>query len=147
MACPYSNEVATHRTQVIEWMQAWSRRHAQPVLATETPDEEVLDIRLGDRRQIFLWSPRQEESIHILIFGMLSGTEHRHGCPGRFTNSAGESVYVLEDTQRRFRNVFNPPGALVHGWQMPDAETMAFLDKHVYGKESTFRKMSGSSWL
>ena len=31
--------------------------------------------------------------------------------------------------------------------RLPDPETMRMLDKHVYGKESKFRKMSGSGWL
>lgn len=31
--------------------------------------------------------------------------------------------------------------------RLPDAETMRFLDKHIYGKESKFRRMSGTDWL
>ena len=35
----------------------------------------------------------------------------------------------------------------VRDGRLPDAETMAFLDKHIYGKESEFRRMSGKGWL
>jgi hypothetical protein len=35
----------------------------------------------------------------------------------------------------------------VRDGRLPDSETMRLLDRHVYGSESKFRKMSGSGWL
>lgn len=37
---------------------------------------------------------------------------------GWFTNSGGELVVLLEDSKRRTRTVFDPPGFKVHGWQI-----------------------------
>ena len=31
--------------------------------------------------------------------------------------------------------------------RLPDSETMAFLDKHIYGKENKLRRLSGNDWL
>lgn len=31
--------------------------------------------------------------------------------------------------------------------RLPDSETMAFLDRHIYGKERELRKLSGKGWL
>jgi len=31
--------------------------------------------------------------------------------------------------------------------RLPDSQTMAFLDKHIYGKTSAMRKLSGNGWL
>lgn len=31
--------------------------------------------------------------------------------------------------------------------RLPDRETMAFLDRHIYGRESGFRRLSGTGWL
>lgn len=31
--------------------------------------------------------------------------------------------------------------------RLPDSETMAFLDRHIYGKEREMRKINGNGWL
>jgi len=31
--------------------------------------------------------------------------------------------------------------------RLPDSQTMAFLDRHVYGKESELRRLNGNGWL
>ena len=51
--------------------------------------------------------------------------------------------YGPEDVQKLKQELY----AGVRGGRLPDAETMAFLDKHIYGKESEFRRMSGKGWL
>jgi hypothetical protein len=35
----------------------------------------------------------------------------------------------------------------VRDGRLPDSETMAFLDRHIYGKESELRRLSGNGWL
>lgn len=51
--------------------------------------------------------------------------------------------YGPEDLQKLKQELYSG----VRDGRLPDAETMAFLDKHVYGKESKFRRMSGTGWL
>lgn len=31
--------------------------------------------------------------------------------------------------------------------RIPDSQTMAFLDRHIYGKESEIRRLNGNGWL
>lgn len=35
----------------------------------------------------------------------------------------------------------------VRAGRIPDSQTMAFLDRHVYGKESEIRRLNGNGWL
>ena len=35
----------------------------------------------------------------------------------------------------------------VRDGRLPDRETMAFLDRHIYGKESQLRKINGKGWI
>lgn len=51
--------------------------------------------------------------------------------------------YGPEDAEKLKQELYSG----VRDGRLPDAETMAFLDKHVYGKESEFRRMSGRGWL
>lgn len=51
--------------------------------------------------------------------------------------------YSPDDAERLKQELYSG----VRDGRLPDAETMAFLDKHVYGKESKFRRMSGTGWL
>ena len=51
--------------------------------------------------------------------------------------------YGPEDAQKLKEELYS---GLREG-RLPDVETMAFLDKHIYGKESEFRRMSGRGWL
>jgi hypothetical protein len=51
--------------------------------------------------------------------------------------------YGTEDMQKLKQELYSG----VREGRLPDTETMAFLDKHVYGKESKLRRMSGTGWL
>lgn len=51
--------------------------------------------------------------------------------------------YGPEDIQNLKQELYSG----VRDGRLPDAETMAFLDKHIYGKESSFRKLSGKGWI
>jgi hypothetical protein len=51
--------------------------------------------------------------------------------------------YGPEDAERLKQELWEG----VRAGRLPDAETMAYLDQHVYGKESKFRRMSGTGWL
>lgn len=31
--------------------------------------------------------------------------------------------------------------------RLPDSQTMAFLDRHIYGKENALRRVNGNDWL
>lgn len=31
--------------------------------------------------------------------------------------------------------------------RLPDSQTMAFLDRHIYGKENELRRINGNGWL
>lgn len=35
----------------------------------------------------------------------------------------------------------------VRDGRIPDSETMRFLDRHVYGRESAMRKLNGNGWM
>lgn len=35
----------------------------------------------------------------------------------------------------------------VRAGRLPDSKTMAFLDRHVYGKDSEIRRINGNGWL
>ena len=37
---------------------------------------------------------------------------------GWYQNAAQETVYLLEDSQKRFRTLYDPPGVMLHGWQI-----------------------------
>ena len=78
------NHIAPAHADFFDLIQAWAAQKALTCIPIEDTEEDVLDIRLGDRRQIFVVAPRQEGSIYVLAFGVLPATSHRHGCPGRF---------------------------------------------------------------
>lgn len=51
--------------------------------------------------------------------------------------------YGPEDLQKLKQELYSG----VREGRLPDAETMRFLDKHVYGKVSKLRQISGTGWL
>jgi len=51
--------------------------------------------------------------------------------------------YGPEDVQKLKQELYSG----VREGRIPDAETMRFLDRHIYGKESNLRRMSGTGWL
>ena len=51
--------------------------------------------------------------------------------------------YTVEALHRLKQELYSG----VREGRLPDSETMAFLDKHIYGKENKLRRLSGNDWL
>lgn len=79
-----ADTVASRRTHCFELLRTWAKQNAHACMTIETSDDEALDIRLGESRQLYLVAPRQKSAMYFLAFGVLPRTPHRHGCPGQF---------------------------------------------------------------
>lgn len=112
-----TSTIATNRSRIIQLLQKWAWNNAYECLDCGTRNEAVLDIRLGQRLQVFLIAPKREHRVVILVIGTLHGymTEYRHGCPACLL------TWLAEGTNQPLPQAhFNPRlNSLVLGLDIP----------------------------